>query len=69
MDFAPFVMAHTPLKMTISEAREEVQKAWSSSYSAKRNRQALKAIQDAPIQYRIGMLVSRLFSAESISRR
>jgi hypothetical protein len=61
MDFAPFVMAHTPLKMTISEAREEVQKAWSSSYSAKRNRQALKAIQDAPVQYRIGMLVSRLF--------
>jgi len=31
-----------PLKMTISEAREEVQKAWSSSYSAKRNRQALR---------------------------
>jgi radical SAM superfamily enzyme YgiQ (UPF0313 family) len=61
MDFAPFVMAHTPLKMTISEAREEVQKAWSSSYSAKRNRQALKAIQDAPVQFRIGMLVSRLF--------
>ncbi|MEP6911231.1 MAG: radical SAM protein [bacterium] len=61
MDFAPFVMAHTPLKMSIGEAREEVQQAWSSSYSAKRNRQALKAIHEAPVQYRIGMLVARLF--------
>jgi len=61
MDFAPFVMAHTPLKMTISEAREEVQQAWSSSYSAKRNSQALKSIHGAPVQYRIGMLVARLF--------
>jgi radical SAM superfamily enzyme YgiQ (UPF0313 family) len=61
MDFAPFVMAHTPLKMTISEAREEVQEAWSSSYSARRNSEALKSIHDAPVQYRIGMLVARLF--------
>jgi len=61
MDFAPFVMAHTPLKMTIGQAREEVQQAWSSSYSAKRNSQALKSIHDAPVQYRIGMLVARLF--------
>ena len=61
MDFAPFVMAHTPLKMTISEARTEVQKAWSSSYSAKRNAQALKSIFDAPVQYRIGHLIARLF--------
>ncbi|MDX6613880.1 MAG: hypothetical protein QOD75_3066 [Blastocatellia bacterium] len=61
MDFAPFVMAHTPLKMTIGQAREEVQEAWSASYSAKRNSQALKSIHDAPVQYRIGMLVARLF--------
>jgi radical SAM superfamily enzyme YgiQ (UPF0313 family) len=61
MDFAPFVMAHTPLKMSISEAREEVQQAWSSSYSSKRNAQALKAISDAPVQYRIGLLIARLF--------
>src|SRR5687768_1597125 len=61
MDFAPFVMAHTPLKMSISEAREEVQQAWSASYSSKRNAEALKAIQGAPVQYRIGMLIARLF--------
>ncbi|MEO8435595.1 MAG: radical SAM protein [Pyrinomonadaceae bacterium] len=61
MDFAPFVMAHTPLKMSIGEARVEVQLAWSSSYSSKRNSQALKAIQGAPVQYRIGMLIARLF--------
>jgi radical SAM superfamily enzyme YgiQ (UPF0313 family) len=61
MSFAPFVMAHTPLKMSISESGEEVQQAWSASYSAKRNAQALKSIQKAPVQYRIGMLVARLF--------
>ncbi len=61
MDFAPFVMAHTPLKMTISEARAEVNQAWSSSYSPERNAQALDSIRDAPIEYRIGHLIARFF--------
>ena len=34
MDFAPFKMAHEPLKMTIEEAQIEVDKAWRTSYSA-----------------------------------
>jgi radical SAM superfamily enzyme YgiQ (UPF0313 family) len=61
MDFAPFVMAHTPLKMTIEEARQEVHRAWSSSYSAERNASALDAISDTPIRYRITHLAARLF--------
>jgi radical SAM superfamily enzyme YgiQ (UPF0313 family) len=61
MDFAPFEMAHTPLKMTIKEARVEVDRAWSSSYSPERNAEALEAIKDAPLKFRIIHLVSRLF--------
>jgi radical SAM superfamily enzyme YgiQ (UPF0313 family) len=61
MDFAPFEMAHTPLKMTIAEARTEVNHAWSSSYSPERNARALESIRDEKIQYRISHLVARLF--------
>lgn len=61
MDFAPFVMAHKPNRMTISEARTEVDLAWSASYSPQRNEEAILAISDKPIQYRISHFVARLF--------
>lgn len=61
MDFAPFEMAHEPLKMTMREARIEVDHAWSSSYSPERNAQAIDAINDKAISYRISHLVARLF--------
>jgi radical SAM superfamily enzyme YgiQ (UPF0313 family) len=61
LDFAQFVMAHKPAKMTIEEARRETISAWSRSYSPERNRQAVEAIADAPIDTRIGHLVARLF--------
>ena len=61
LDFAPFVMAHNPLKMTIDEAKEETFNAWARSYSPERNWEAINAIKDAPIDVRIGHLVARLF--------
>jgi radical SAM superfamily enzyme YgiQ (UPF0313 family) len=61
MEFAPFVMAHTPNKMTINQARTETDLAWNRSYSPERNAEALEAIKDKPLQYRISHLVSRLF--------
>jgi radical SAM superfamily enzyme YgiQ (UPF0313 family) len=61
LDFAPFVMAHAPLKMSIEEARLETRRAWERSYSPERMAAALEAIGDAPLQYRISHLVSRLF--------
>jgi radical SAM superfamily enzyme YgiQ (UPF0313 family) len=61
LDFAPFEMAHAPLKMTIKEARTEVDRAWQASYSPERNAAALRAISQAPVQYRISHLVARLF--------
>jgi radical SAM superfamily enzyme YgiQ (UPF0313 family) len=61
LDFAPFVMAHAPLKMTIEEARLETRSAWERSYSPERNASAVEAISDHDIQHRISMLVARLF--------
>lgn len=61
LEFAPFVMAHNPLKMTVEEARVETISAWSKSYSPERNAEALEAIKDQPIQYRISHLVARFF--------
>lgn len=61
MDFAPFEMAHTPLKMTIKEARAEVDKAWSSSYSPQAIAAAVDSLSDQPIQYPISHFVARLF--------
>jgi radical SAM superfamily enzyme YgiQ (UPF0313 family) len=61
MDFAPFEMAHAPLKMTIKQARLEVDRAWSLSYSPERNAGALDAISQSPLQFRIIHFVARLF--------
>ena len=60
-DFAQFVMAHKPAKMTIEEARTETISAWSRSYSPERNRAAIESISDSPIQTRISHLVARMF--------
>jgi radical SAM superfamily enzyme YgiQ (UPF0313 family) len=61
LDFAPFVMAHAPLKMSIEEARLETRSAWERSYSPERNASAVESIHDHDLQYRIGMIVARLF--------
>ena len=61
LDFAQFVMAHAPLKMSIDEARRETIHAWSRSYSPQRNHAALRSIADAPIDTRISHLCARLF--------
>jgi radical SAM superfamily enzyme YgiQ (UPF0313 family) len=61
LDFAPFVMAHDPLKMSIEDAKTETFEAWSRSYSPERNWEAINSIRSAPIQARISHLVARLF--------
>ena len=60
MDFAPFKMAHTPLKITIEEVQVEVDRAWRTSYSPKSNEKALASIPDR-IDNRIMHLIARLF--------
>jgi radical SAM superfamily enzyme YgiQ (UPF0313 family) len=61
LEFAPFRMAHTPLKMTIPEVQDEVQYAWTNSYSPAAIAGALESIADQPAAYKISHLISRLF--------
>ncbi|HYJ45370.1 MAG TPA: radical SAM protein [Pyrinomonadaceae bacterium] len=61
LEFAPYRMAHTPLKMTIDETQEELDRAWAASYSPEANRRAIDSIKDQPINYRLIHLVMRLF--------
>ncbi len=61
LDFAPFVMAHEPAKMSIEEARAETRRAWESSYSPERNAQVVESLAGRSFQYRAGHLIARLF--------
>jgi len=60
LDFAPFHMAHTPLKMTIPEVHTEVQHAWTDSYSPAATKRAIDQIANAPAPFKISHLVARL---------
>ena len=60
LDFAPFQMAHTPLKMSIAETHDELNQAWAGSYSPERNARALDSISDKPIDHSIMHLIVRL---------
>jgi len=61
LDFAPFQMAHTPLHMSISEVQAEVHRAWTDAYSPAATAQAVDAIADEPVPYKISHLVARIF--------
>ena len=60
LDFAPFKMAHTPLKMSVSEVHTEVDQAWTDSYAPEATKRAMNKIADAPVPYKISHLIARL---------
>jgi radical SAM superfamily enzyme YgiQ (UPF0313 family) len=60
LDFAPFEMAHTPLKMTVAEVQQEIKYAWSNAYSPENTRRAMRKIADAPAAYQLSHLIARL---------
>jgi radical SAM superfamily enzyme YgiQ (UPF0313 family) len=61
LEFAPFQMAHTPLKMTPGEVQAEVRSAWANAYSPEANARAIEAIADEPVPYKISHLIARIF--------
>jgi hypothetical protein len=61
LDFAPFQMAHQPLKMTSAEVHREVSRAWTVSYSPERIAEALDSISHRSVEARIIHLVARFF--------
>jgi len=60
LDFKPFEMAHTPLKMTIEQTQTEVNHAWANSYSPAGIASAVNSITDEPIGHRVSILIARL---------
>src|SRR5579872_80178 len=61
LEFAPFQMAHTPLKISISAVQDEVRSAWANSYSPAAIERAIESIAGEPAAYKISHLMSRLF--------
>ena len=61
LEFAPFQMAHTPLKMSVPEVQAEVRRAWSHSYSPAETARAIESIADEPVPYKISHLIARMF--------
>jgi radical SAM superfamily enzyme YgiQ (UPF0313 family) len=60
MDFAPYQMAHTPLKMTSAQAQAEVRQAWTDSYSPAAISRAVDSLRQSPVWLRISLLLGRL---------
>jgi radical SAM superfamily enzyme YgiQ (UPF0313 family) len=59
-EFIPFAMAHTPLKMTITEAHAEVKYGWANSCSAEAIGKAVDSLADKSLGYRINILIARI---------
>jgi radical SAM superfamily enzyme YgiQ (UPF0313 family) len=59
-EFIPFAMAHTPLKMTIDEAHDEVRKGWANSYSPEAIAKAVDSLNHKALGYRINIFIARM---------
>jgi radical SAM superfamily enzyme YgiQ (UPF0313 family) len=59
-EFIPFAMAHTPLKMTIEQAHEEVRSAWSAAYSPEAMAHAVDSMKNKALGYSISIFVARM---------
>jgi hypothetical protein len=48
-------MAHTPLKITIKEAHDEVKYGWEQAYNPEALAQAVDSLSNRPVGYRINI--------------
>ena len=60
LEFAPYQMANRPLKISIEQTHQELNKAWTVSYSSKRTERALESLRDKSIHDRAMHLVMRI---------
>lgn len=61
LNFAQYKMSHTPHKLTIAEAHDELDQAWRKSYSPKRNAQVVELLADQGLPVGIMHFLMRLF--------
>jgi hypothetical protein len=57
LDFAPFQMAHTPLKMSIAETHDELNQAWEGPTARKKCARD-RLDRDKPIDHRVMHLIT-----------
>jgi radical SAM superfamily enzyme YgiQ (UPF0313 family) len=60
LEFMPFAMAHTPLKMRIEEAHKELRIGWANSYSPEAIERAVDSLNHKPLECRLNIFVARL---------
>ena len=60
LEFIPFAMAHTPLKMSIDQAHRELQIGWVNSYSPAAIEKAVDSLNHKPLDHRINIFIARL---------
>jgi radical SAM superfamily enzyme YgiQ (UPF0313 family) len=60
LEFIPFQMAHTPLRMSIAEAHAEVKQGWARSYSSDALAHAVSSLKNKPLGYRINIFIARI---------
>ena len=60
LEFATYQMANRPLKISIEQTHQELNKAWTVSYSSKRTERALESLRDKTIHDRVMHLVMRI---------
>jgi radical SAM superfamily enzyme YgiQ (UPF0313 family) len=61
LEFRPFEMAHTPLKMSIAQTHTELEHAWSQSYSPAALARVTDPATNKPLSHRLTLLIARLF--------
>lgn len=61
LNFAQYKMSHQPLKMTIAEAHDELDRAWRMSYSPQRNEQVVDRLAPESIDAGAMHFLMRLF--------
>ena len=61
LNFARYKMSHTPLRMTVSQAHEELDIAWRRSYSPQRNENVIDLLAGRGLDTRIMHFLMRLF--------
>jgi len=60
LEFIPYAMAHTPLKMSIDEAHRELRAGWVNSYSPAAIEKAVDSLNHKPLDNRINIFIARL---------
>ena len=60
LDFRPFIMAYTPLKLSIEQVKSELDQAWKSSYDPPTTASAIEWLKEKSFPDRIVHLLARL---------